>query len=169
MKISRPEIKKLPLYDSYDSCVEALREGIQGIKHNYTNMDHKLINLWLSNDTGTLYYKPINPPNKLTAFFRGTRSLSFKNIKGFIYGPFSSTFEVRKKKVINAMDFKVDEKFVERKLTKGDKSPCQDDSGFVSDAHDSVQAKIGNVAYLDNHSEMSEYHKKLFIEAEEYD
>lgn len=131
-------------------------------------MDHRLINLWLSDDTDTLCYKPINPPNKITAFFRGTRSLSFKNIKGFIYGPFSSTFAVRKKKVINAMAFKVDEDFVESKITKNQK-PCQDDSGVVSDAHDSVQAKIGNVAYLDNHSEMSEYHKRLFMEASEYD
>ena len=66
------------------------------------------------------------------------------------------------------MNFKVDEELKESKIKKSQK-PCQDDSGLVSDAHDSVQAKIGNVAYLDNHSEMSEYHKRLFMAGSEYD
>ena len=104
-RVSRPEINDLPKYESFESCVEVLIKGIDVIKHNYSNNLHKRITLKISSDRNTLYYKPIDPQSKILAFFRGDRNLSFDNIKGFIYGPFSTTFESRKEKVINTMNF----------------------------------------------------------------
>ena len=53
----------------------------------------------------SIRYRPLEPTNKLLAFFRGDREIKFSQIKGIVYGPFSATFQARKRPVIEAMNF----------------------------------------------------------------
>ena len=89
-------VSTIPKYDDLKYCAEILKKGIDVIKHNYSNLESKKVSLWLSKNEKTLYYKPLETQNKLFAYFRGARTINLSNIRGFIYGPFSSTFQARK-------------------------------------------------------------------------
>ena len=75
------------------------------IKHNYSNGGLKRVTLWLSKDENTLYYRPVNPEKKVVAYLRGARNLRFNNLRGFFYGPFSTTFLARREKVLTAINY----------------------------------------------------------------
>ena len=112
-KRMRPEASKInenykapvPEYENYDDCVEFLKQGIEVIKHNYSNFGTRKILLWLSKDEKTLYYKPIDPVKKVVAFLRGDRGMKFSNVRGFFYGPSTSTFLARRDKVLDAINY----------------------------------------------------------------
>lgn len=92
-------------YDDYNECAALLKAGIHVIKHHYSSTGFRKVNLWLSKDESCLYYKPLESINPVREFFRGARAMSFTNIKGFVYGPYSTTFETRKSKVLDAFKY----------------------------------------------------------------
>ena len=75
------------------------------IKHNYTNAECKRVILTLSKDNKSLYYRDIAPNSKLYALLKGRRVIRFSEIKGFLYGAVSETFEHRRRDVVGAMLF----------------------------------------------------------------
>ena len=75
------------------------------IKHNYSNLDCKKVRLFLSKDGKQLRYRPVVPKSKFVDFFRGDRVIDFNRVIGVIFGPFSTTFDKRKEKVITALNF----------------------------------------------------------------
>ena len=75
------------------------------IKHNYTNAECKRVILKLSKDNKSLYYRDAAPNHKLYALLKGNRVIKFSEIKGFLYGAVSETFEHRRRDVVGAMLF----------------------------------------------------------------
>ena len=73
------------------------------IKHNYTSAECKPVLLKLSRDSRSLTYRDLQPKNRLVAFFKGARVIPFSNVKGFLFGAVSETFEHRRKDVLGEM------------------------------------------------------------------
>lgn len=59
----------------------------------------------LSQDNKSLSYADTDPKNKLVAFLKGRRVIPFKEVKGFLYGAVSETFEHKRRVVVSAMLF----------------------------------------------------------------
>ena len=150
----------VPDYDNYEHCSKLLKNGIVVIKHNYTNFEHKRVKIFLAKDGSNLYYDQIDPSSKLKAFLRGSRNISFSNIVGVVYGPFSSTFEKRKPMVLDAMNFEqsmyqtfTQDEHDHHKMFDTEKESLEDDK--LSGGADSEKLSV--------------YHQKLFMDQDEYD
>ena len=108
--------------------------------------------LWLSKNESTLYYKQPEPQNKLIAFFRGARTINLSNIKGFIYGPFSSTFQARKPKVLRAMN--LDTQALDLKPSVSQTSAIDTVFLGMSQLRLSTRAHRGSISVQDNSPHM---------------
>lgn len=83
-------------------------EGIEAIKHNYSNQKTKTVKLWLSGGGSDgkamqLHYRTLQP-GALKCVQR-TQVIDLNSILGFVYGAQSSTFLSRKTKIIGTMNF----------------------------------------------------------------
>ena len=82
--------------------------------------------------------------------------MKFSNIRGFIYGPFSTTFEVRRVNVLKTMDLERGSDVDSKLLTLEDEF----ESSQVS-----KEANIKNISYF---TKSNNNHKKLFMTKFEY-
>ena len=85
-------------YDNYDVCEKALLNGIEVIKHNYSNNEHRRVRVRLSEDRQSLRYKDVADESRsLFSRVRGERVIKFANLGGFLFGAVSSTFAKKRK------------------------------------------------------------------------
>ena len=92
-------------YDTYADCEQALLNGIEAIKHNYSNNGYRRVKLRLSEDKKSLCYADIDASKSLFSRIRGERVIEFSSLRGFLFGAVSSTFARKRKQVVGAMSF----------------------------------------------------------------
>ena len=92
-------------WNSYSFCRSLLKSGIEIIKANFSNELHKRVRFWLSQDEKYLCYRDMEPTSKILDCLRGDRRISFKDIKGFLFGAQSTTFQKRRKFVLKQLSF----------------------------------------------------------------
>jgi hypothetical protein len=85
------------LYDNYDYCRPAMENGFEVIKLNFSNEEHKRVRLWLTSEG--LSYRDLTPKHKWWDWIKGDRKIPWKEVKGFIFGAQSTTFEKHRKRV----------------------------------------------------------------------
>ena len=79
-------------YDDYNQCIEILSKRTPVIKHNYSNNKAKDVDIWVSKDGLTLYYKNVKRKNKILCGLGAKKSINLKTIEGFFFGAGTSTF-----------------------------------------------------------------------------
>ena len=63
----------------------SMKNGIRGVKYNYSDNEHQNITLWFDSDFSSLYWRK-------DSSLRWT-SIKVSQIKGILYGSFSSIFD----------------------------------------------------------------------------
>ena len=47
-------------WNNYEFCLGQLKAGIEAIKHNFSNENHKAVRLWVSKDAQSICYRDVN-------------------------------------------------------------------------------------------------------------
>lgn len=150
-------LRTQPDWNDYKTCEKALLAGIEAIKHNYSNSKYQKVTLKLSKDRKSLCYKLIDKPKSLFTKLRGERTIRFQDVNGFLFGAVSSTFQNKRKQVVEAMNF-------QRSLIGEERSQKSKEGesrkSFVSNSY----GPSGNLNYSYSSFAQSDFHQTDVVE-----
>jgi hypothetical protein len=63
-----------------------MKAGVEIIKANFSNDEHKKVRFWLSQDERYLCYRDMEPKSTILDCLKGDRKINLKDIKGFLFG-----------------------------------------------------------------------------------